>query len=333
MHEALTSLLEAHVRHELALFEGDRLTRMLAEQVSALFRWFADVTLDDVMTRAQIIGVIERYAIGLRVSGGITELSGEMSQVVFKSRATASTRLDQILTPAMYEEFADKVLALEGVRRELIALIAQSATVHATSARLFARGLVDLLALVVPVSSQLSPPALTAFVTKLGAGILPGLERLASDAFARHRDRFAREREQVLLELLDVDRLRSLADELWDRLSPLPLSEVFALIGEQDVEDFVVLIYEFWVRYRETPFFHRIATELVDHFFHKYGQATLLALVDDMGVNESMVTEEVVALLQPIVEHAVRSGALERGIYERLEAFYRSPAAAAALGE
>jgi hypothetical protein len=109
------------------------------------------------------------------------------------------------------------------------------------------------------------------------------------------------------------------------------LSELFALIGAQDVEDFVVLVYEFWLRYRKTAFFRRISNEIVDYFFGKYGQVTLLEAIEDMGVSERMVCDEVVGLLRPMIEHAARSGVLEHYIRARLEAFYHSSAAAAAL--
>lgn len=110
------------------------------------------------------------------------------------------------------------------------------------------------------------------------------------------------------------------------------LSEVFAFLHEQDIEDFVVLIYEFWLRYRKTDFFRRVAEEAIDHFFQKYGQATLSAVIDDMGVDERMVTSEVLMLVGPMLDHAARSGALERGIRRRLEAFYRSSAAREVVG-
>lgn len=331
MDDALHRLLEAHVQHELASWRGPRLTQTLRERVGALFRWFAEVKLDDVATRAQIEDVIERYVIALKVSGGITELTGEMSQLVFKSRATAETRLDQVLTPEMYDEFASKVLSLEGVRRELISLLAQSSTVHAIGARLTARGMLDLVALAVPIPSSVRRSALPVLLAQLGAKLVRELERLAAEVLERYREGLARENERRLLELLDAERLQAIGDELWDRISPMPLSEMFAFIGEQDVEDWVVLGREFWLRYRETPFFRNISTELVDFFFRKYGQGTLLALVEDMGVSEGMVAEQVVSTLEPILEHAVGSGALERHLRGRLLEFYRSPAAAAAL--
>jgi hypothetical protein len=325
MNAVLERLLEAQLQHELASWRGAALTATLAGRVSALFRWFGEVKLDDVLTREQISGVIQRYVIELRVSGGITELSGEMSQLVFVSRASAEARLDDVFTPEMYDEFADKVLALESARNALIGLIAQSASASTISARLLSLGLLDLIALAIPI------PSAETFAAKLGSKILPGLERRLATALARRRERLASDTERTMLEVLDPERLRAVADDVWDQVSPMRLSELFALIGAQDVEDFVVLVYEFWLRYRKTAYFRRISNELVDYFFGKYGQETLLGLIEDMGVNERMVCDEVVGLLRPMFEHAVHSGALEHYIRARLERFYRSEAAVAAL--
>jgi hypothetical protein len=327
------ALLEAHVQYELSRWR-DALAPTIADWIGPIFRWFGRTKLDDVSTRAQILGVIDRYVIELRVSGGITELTGEMSNVVFRSKASADTRLDEVVPPASYDEFADKVLALEGVRRELIALIAQNGSVSAISARLGARGLLQLL----------SPPAAltrvldeTSVATRLRTAVIPQVERRVAAALAwyldRNRDQLRKQAERHMLEELDTDRLRAAVDELWDGLSSMRLSEVFALVGEQDIEDFVVLVYEFWLRYRKTEYFRRISTELVDYFFLKYGQETLLALIEDMGVTEAMVREELRVFLGPMLEHAAGSGALERLIRSGLQPFYGSASAKAVLGD
>jgi hypothetical protein len=139
--------------------------------------------------------------------------------------------------------------------------------------------------------------------------------------------------EQHMLEELDSERLRSAIDELWDGISSMRLSQVFALVGEQDIEDFVVLVYEFWLRYRKTEYFRRVSTEIVDHFFAKYGQESLFALIEDMGVTETMVSAELHMLLRPMLDHAARTDSLERLIRARLEAFYASAGARAVLGD
>jgi citrate lyase gamma subunit len=111
----------------------------------------------------------------------------------------------------------------------------------------------------------------------------------------------------------------------------MPLSQAFELIGEQDLEDFVVLVHEFWLRYRRSDFFRNISREMLDHFFDKYGQEPLASVIEDMGVTEAMVAEELIGLLRPILERAVQSGALERLLRARLQAFYGSAAALSAL--
>lgn len=324
MTDVREQLFEAHVKHELARWRGAALEGAIAEGVRSIFCLSETAKLDDVATRAQILGVIERYVIELRVSGGITELTGEMSNLVFSSKATADTRLDDILSPASFDEFADKVVALEGVRHELLSLIANNASVAAISARLAARGLLDLLA----------PPRVlhvlgaSSIVERLRTRVFPQIERRVVAGLAwylvHNRERVRKHAEQHLLEELNSEQLRAALDELWNGVAKLPLSEVFALIGEQDIEDFVVLVYEFWLRYRKTEYFRRISTELVDYFFVKYGQETLRALIDEMGVTEAMVRQELTIFLEPLLNHASRTGVLERTIRSRLQAFYES---------
>jgi hypothetical protein len=320
----LERLLEAHVQHELARFQGDRLDALIEQQVRAIFHWFETVKLDDVATRAQIEGVIERYVISLRVSGGITELSGEMSRAVLNSAVSADTRLEQVLSQASYDDFADKVLGLENVRRGLIAIVIESRSFATLSARVVARGVLDLLS-----------PALPNPLSDWASKLLPNLEQRVTETLGRylvrHRERLARDAERHLLELLDAERLRQLVDEIWDGVSSMRLSDAFAYVGEQDIEDFIVLGYEFWQRYRTSDFFRRISSELVDHFFRKYGRETLFGLIEDMGVTAAMLIDELRALLGPLFEQAARSGFLERQIRTALEDFYHSPAALEAL--
>jgi len=70
---------------------------------------------------------------------------------------------------------------------------------------------------------------------------------------------------------------------------------------------------------------------MVEYFFEKYGQQTLALHVDDKGVSEAMVSAELIGFLQPELQQASHSGALEQALRERLSAFYSSDAALAAL--
>lgn len=335
MNAVLERLLDAHVRHELALWQGAPLRQAVDAAVQRLFAWLESVTLDDVATREQITGVIERYVIELRVSGGITELTGELASQVLRSPHSAVTRVDDILTQASYEEFADKLMGLDSVHRELIALVARSMSFAGINAHMFTRSLIDVLAR--PLLSR--PGRLARGLSRL-LGPLP--QRLAEGGERRlsgwieqyleqHQARVTHQLEQRLLQVLSPQRVRWLFDEVWEAVAGMRLSEAFGFLGEQDLEDFVVLIHEFWLRYRKTDFFRGVSAELVDHFFRKYGAQTLAELVDDMGVTSAMVSAELSDFLLPVTQHMLRDGSLEAALRARLADFYTSSGASAAL--
>jgi hypothetical protein len=334
MSDRIEALLAAHMEHELTSWREPALSRGLDAQVAIWFRWLTQVKLDDLATREQIMGVIDRYVIELNVSGGITELTGEMYRVLFTSKAGTDTRVDQLLPGALYDEFAEKVAALERVRRELIKVVAQSAAFRTISARLVARGVADLVFRRAPDENVIAG-GVRDLLGKLSERLVPGLERRAAELLAsyidQHAERLAHDVEKHLLETLDPVHIRSVADEIWDNVSSMQLADAFAFVGETDIEDFVVLSRQVWLAYRKTTFFRRVASELVDFFFAKYGQESMASLIDDMGVTEGMVAHELKTLLVPIIAQADRSGLLEQQVRARLEAFYRSPLAAALI--
>lgn len=315
MSDLGTLLLEAHVQHELSRWRGDALPERLRTWVTALFDWMTQVKLDDVATASQIMGVIERYVIDLRVSGGIAELAGETSQIVFSSRTASETRLDEVVVGNAYEAFTAKLSTLEDLRRELISLVARSEAFDIITARLIARILSDLL---------LGSGAANKLVRKLLPALDRGVEAVLTRRIEHQREQTSTRTEQNLLEALDHDFLRSVADEVWAAISGLSLADAFKLITQNDLEDFVVLCYDFWLNYRKTPYFHRISEEVVAHFFDKYGQQTLAFLVDDMGVTEEMVAQELSIFLGPLVAEASRTGFLEQQVREQLQSFYSS---------
>lgn len=335
MNKQLERLLEAHLAHELASWQDAALERTVVGHVHSVFTWLGTVTIDEIVTTQQILGVIERYVIELRLSGGITELNGEMSRLVFHSRVTQDTRVDDILAPESYEDMAEKLVALEGARRELIALVAQSSTFASINARMLVRGFLHLVTPHMPLAPKSVAQPLAALVERLGAAVAPQFEQRMADLLgsylAQHRALVTAVIEEHLLSVLHPERLRALLDELWDAVAPMRLSEVFAVMGDQDIEDFVVLIYEFWQRYRKTEFFRRISSEMVDYFFDKYGGEAVSSVIEDMGVTERMVSTELIGFLRPILAHAAHSGALAVLLRTRLREFYESPAALAAL--
>lgn len=335
MTDLTTALFEAHVQHALGQWQGAPLARQLEELSANVFRWLSEVKLEEAVSREHVLGVIDRYVIELRVSGGITELAGEMARLVVTSRSGERALVGDILSSESYEEFTEKILAMHGVRIELVGMVARSTAFAEVAARVLSHGIVDLLLRRADVERLGALHSVLQVAAKVEEQLGPALERRLAGFLAgyieRHRERIAEYCQTHLAAVLDAEGLRSIADDVWSTISRMRLSEAFAFLGEQDLEDFVVLCYEFWLRLRKTPFFRQIVDELVGKFFEKYGQGSVAAWIDDMGITEQMVTQELTTFLVPLFDHAQKTGFLEQIVRMQLEPFYRSEACATLL--
>jgi hypothetical protein len=333
MTDVVEALLEAHVRHELERLSGPKLEDLIREGVAATLVWLEEVKLNDVVTREQIVAVIDRYVISFKVSGGITDVAGEMSNVVFSSPSATATRIDDILPTDAFEDFADKVASLESAQREVLHYITQSAAVRTLASRLVHGMALDLLLR----SGDRLPPSLKSFLGGLGEKLFPAIQRRVGSALSAYVeeqcDRLANEGSRQLLAVLDPEWLREMADELWDAISSKPIADAAQVFTAQDLEDFVVLGYEYWKKFRKTPYFRSVSTEVVARLFEKYGNESVRSVISDMGISEEMIADAVRSFVPPLVEHALRTGFLEQQLRAHLEPFYRSARAMEVLGQ
>jgi len=323
MNEHVRALYEAHVAHELAESRAHTFETRVDTLASEVFDWLDDIRLDELITPAQVMGVIERFVIAMRISGGITELAGQMSQTVFRSPVTTETRLDELLPYENYRDYADKVESLQGAQREVLRLITETRAFRALLTRALASSAVLLLAPREDGEQGRAGPFTNAR-RKLGRELGEKLEERLSRYFEQRALSLARRAAQQAEMLLEPETLRAIADELWDAIGSMRLSALFSFLTVSDLEDFVVLSYETWLTFRKTAFFHETSVQVVDAFFAKYGSESVQALLEDMGVTESMVVDELRILFAPVLALAERTGLRERQIRQRLLRFYES---------
>jgi hypothetical protein len=326
--EHAEKLLGAHVAYEIARLRGASLERVIDERVRDLFGWFEELPLADAVRQEDVLAIAQRYALELRLSGGISELAGEIARLVAKSPANAEAFVGDVVSSQSFEEFSEKIAGLDDLRGEIISLVARSEAVGVVTARVMAHVLTDLL-------RRASTPASVGPVARLLDRLLPALERRAAALFGRtlddYRGTFAGQIEHHLRVILDGDALHELAEELWLHISRLRLSEALGYLGEKDLEDFVVLCFEFWLRLRKTPYMRGILATAIGYFYEKYGEESVADVISDMGVSAEMLANELKLLLVPLADQAIESGFLERQLRLHLQDFYASEAFAGAF--
>jgi hypothetical protein len=336
MNDLIHQLTEAHIEHELNRFKNDAYIQTIEEEVSAVFEWVKKIKLKEVVTSEQIIGIIRRNVVELPVAGGVTELAGEMSQKVLASSQNKKTALEDIFARKQYDDIIDKAVGLKTARNDLIhRLVTSSAYSQQISEVLFV-GIKEyileenIIAKKVPGVSSLIKMGKFA-VNKTMHSLEVAIENKVKSYIENNLESTIRRSEKSLINYFDETRIVDTGEEIWESIAETKLSEYFSAIDDNDMEDFIVIGYDFWLHFRKTKYFKGIYTELVKYFFKKYGDKELDVILEDIGVTREMVINELIEIVAPGIEKALSIGYLEERIRARLEDFYLSKKATALI--
>jgi len=336
MNNLIEQLLEAHVAHELSRFKDECYQQTIEEEVSAVFEWVKKIKLKDVMTAQQIIGLIQRNVVELPVAGGVTELTGEMSQKVLASRHNKKTSLEDIFARKQYDDIVDKVVGLQSARNDLIRRIVTSSAYSQQISEVLFTGIKEylleenIIAKKVPGVSSLIKMGKFA-VNKTMHSLELAIEKRVKDYIESNLESTIRRSEKSLIDYFDETRIVDTAEEIWQSAAENKLSEYFTAIDANDMEDFIIIGYDFWLHFRKTKYFKGIYTELVKYFFKKYGDKELDVILEDVGVTREMVICELNEIIGPAIEKTLSTGYLKERIRARLESFYLLPKTAALI--
>lgn len=149
MSKAATSLvdtlLEAHVKHEMAALKGAKLKKFLEQEVDELLGYAEKLPLARLISVDQVMGVIQRIAIDMELDGGIPELAAEMAAEVLKAPVQAETTLGEIFTREQASGFVEEALELRQQRERIISEIMAHPVYQELVSNLVYHGLVNYL--------------------------------------------------------------------------------------------------------------------------------------------------------------------------------------------
>ena len=330
MDQAIQALLEAHVQHELGRFKSKKYRQTIREETAAVFQWIRKLTLREIVAPEQIIDIIERNVVEMPVAGGITELAGEMSQRVLASPKNKKTALEDIFPRKPYDDIVDKIGGMERARKAIIGRFVNSSVYSQQISEVLFVGIKEYL-LTENIIAQKVPGI--ASLIKLGKFAVNktmhplelAVEKTVKAYIEKNLGNTIRRSEKSLNNYFDEPHIIEMGDEIWTSISKTKLAEDLGILGEGDMEDFIIIGYDFWMHFRKTPYFKEIYTDLVHFFFEKYGDRELELIIEDVGVTEKMVVNELTQSLSHGIEKALSIGYLEERIRARLENFYLAP--------
>ncbi|GAC56294.1 hypothetical protein GOHSU_04_01630 [Gordonia hirsuta DSM 44140 = NBRC 16056] len=291
-------LLEAQIAFELSqLTDDDALAALIDDEIGHFLTESGTIPLEVVMPRALIKDVARKYTMQFPVEGAIPELVGQVAARLYRHPVHERTRLSDVVETRRFDELAAIATGLPLTRRTVDQVLESPATT-------------DTLVEVVQRAVE------NRFGTKTARRLARPVEK-----WTRRGAVFVLESAQEDADDLIIDTVR----DFWRSRADGRVSSFRDTVSEVDVEDTVVLIFEFWRTFRQTDYFRALLDEAIDEVFDTYGATPIADVIEDLGIGEADLREEGMRFGPPVIRRLDQQGILAAIVRRRLEPFYASP--------
>ncbi len=310
----------------------------MRREVPEVFTWLEDMPMSRLVSSQQVKAVIQENVVDMDVPGAVAEIAGEAATRLFTSEQHSNTRLKEILTGKQFEEFIDKLLELQEQRQKglntLVDLPIYQELISDVLYQAIVRYIYDtnILSKNVPgVASMLKMGrrVVNKTVPKLEGAVEESVKSYITTnlGFILHKSKY------FLEESLTDEQLKASAMDLWDMMENRSLGEIQQGMDSLDLSEFVVLGYEFWLRFRQSLYFRKSYELIVDYLFERYGDQPFSVLLEDFAITPERILTEAERFAPQILIVLRESGQLEGIIRRRLETFYGSDKALKCLSD
>lgn len=327
LNPTLEAMLEAHVRYELARFEGEGPAAALREECAALFAWLAQVKLGDVLDEAALLAWLRRALVEGPVSDELVAAATQAALAGHAFLGRNHTTIGELLPQPLFARAVEQTTGLEALRQDathqmvyssVYALLVANVLYQGTKAfilteNIFARKLPGAASLV-----RFGQNALNAAAPKLEQSI----DRQLTAFIRANIQEALHESEKFLNRTLDAEMIRKLGDEIWQANAGQQMGDISCYVKPAALPEMAAAMKEIWLHVRATPFFSALLDETARGLLAHYGEQDVAALLAQVGVSPQGAADELARLAGPWLARARADGLLEARIRARLAPFY-----------
>lgn len=333
--EIADRLFEAHVAHELAAWRGERGRQRLDRLVATFWDWAERTTLAEVVDCDSVRGVAERLALDLDLPDQLAGVISGIADELIRLDVNRETRVRDVVDESLFDDGVALAVELETLRARLIQRLLNSPVYTALASDVLYQGIKDYI--FSDSGAIRSIPGVSRLIKGSSNAVsrrMPGLEAQVENRVRAYIEantaRTLARTEAYLLESLDGDRIRALADEIWKAAADKPLSIADA-IDSSELQRLVDYGLQVWRSLRETEYLGVMIDQGIQSYFRRHGDATLTELLGHVGLDREVLATEVAALAPDLIDGLAETGLLETWVRDQLADFYDSDAFAAVM--
>ncbi|WP_275270742.1 hypothetical protein [Limnobacter sp. P1] len=323
-----SQLLEAEVAFWLQNLKGKKFQALLADELNHVLARLEHIRLRDAVDESKVKATARRYAVEMEIGGAIPELFGEIANRIFEFPASRTTKIGEVVSDSIATEFIEKIFEQNGVLDHAVTNIRNSTPFrHFLSDVIFTvlKGYVFEQNNLMKFSTVASS---TRKVREWLSTKAPDLSEGLEERVRNLMESGVKGSLEMVDETLDNEQYRETAMNsalaFWDVMREWPLTAYRDYLTEQDLQEFMVLGYEFWLEFRNTEYLKSCIDLGVDFFFEKYGEQSLQDLLDDIGISHEMITDELDNYIPDLAALLIKEGLAESFLRRNLQRFYSS---------
>lgn len=292
----------------------------LQQFVHRVYQQADQILLKEVIQCQQLHAVVNKYAFELNLGAELLAFIGNVSQKIHHFILNTPMTFHDLLSDESFEIWLNKILELEQVRLNAQTYLKQNSQVQNISLQL-ANQIVEsntpwldhLRKL--KLGEQSLGSKLLSLVQEQHYQIELKLEQQLAQAIVKQIG---------LVITLPNEELAEMALQIWSDLKTRPVRESFAQLNAIDVEEFFILVYEFWKELRQTPQIQAIILHVVDAFYESFAEYDLKALLNAVGLDEQDLHEEMQRFAPYFLRGLEQAELLDTLIEALIQPFYQS---------
>ncbi len=292
----------------------------LEQFVSRVYQNADKILLKDVIQRQQLHAVVRKYAFELNLGAELLEFIGSVAQKIHHFIIHTPMTFHDVVSDESFEIWLNKILELEHVRLHAQTYLIQNAQVQNISLQLANQILeshtpwLDHLRKL-KLSEQSLSSKLLGLIQEQQHQIELKLEQQLAQTIVKQIG---------FVITLPNEELSEIALQIWSDLKTHPVREIFSQLQAIDVEDFFILVYEFWKELRLTPQIQAIILHVVDAFYESFADYDLRALLNAVGLEEQDLHEEAQRFAPYFLQGLAQNDVLDTLIEALMQPFYQA---------
>jgi hypothetical protein len=325
---AYDDMLDAHVRFEVDRLTGEDLETSVRTEVSALFDWLAEVSLDDLATAQD---VIDAAFVGIDAVSS-ADLEPYVTETLVGLKASLASSPDTVADVVNKDDvvrWATSLATMDDARGEIIDQVTTSKAYSRLVAHVVYQGVKSYVLTENALAKKI--PGASSLVRLGQRGITaaaPSLEQnvdrqLIAFVDANIADTI-RDSRRFIDSMMNPDTVATMAGDAWTGASDRPVASLADLLTDDELQTLSELAWRQWQSLSETDLVRQLIAEAVAGFFAAHGARPVSEVLADLGIDAEVVVQAVLPVALTGVQHAADSGYLEDRVRDRLAAFYES---------